>query len=259
MAKRKKGAFFTVRRMKQLAIAAGVCFLLFLGYRFAPRLWSLLVPPENPVGFTIHGIDVSHHQGEIDWEKLAANRLDGSPLHFVFIKATEGETLADSRFAHNFHQAREHGMVRGAYHFFNPSAAPETQANHFIRRVHLEEGDLPPVLDIETIGKLTPDSLRRAALAWLQKVETAYNVAPIIYTYYKFKKDYLNTPDFDRYPHWIARYYVDSLRYEGDWHFWQHTDCGRLDGIKGRVDMNVYNGTLQDLRNLTIDTSENEK
>ncbi len=157
--------------MKQLGIAAGVCLLLFLVFRATPRLWSLLVPPENPDGFTVHGIDISHHQGEIDWAKLAANQLDGAPLQFVFIKATEGETLADNRFAHNFHQAREHGMVRGAYHFYTPSVAPEVQANHFIRRVRLEEGDLPPVLDIETIGSLTPDSLRRAALAWLQKVE----------------------------------------------------------------------------------------
>ena len=73
-------------------------------------------------------------------------------------------------------------------------------------------------------------------------VEKHYSVTPILYTGYKFRTSYLNTPDFDHYPYWIAHYYVDTLEYKGEWAFWQHTDAGRVDGINGDVDINVFNG-----------------
>ena len=76
------------------------------------------------------------------------------------------------------------------------------------------------------------------------------------YTYYKFKLDYLNDSVFNQYPYWIAHYYVDSLKYEGDWKFWQHTDAGSLPGIKGPVDFNIYNGSFYDLRQMTIGSQE---
>ena len=91
---------------------------------------------------------------------------------------------------------------------------------------------------------------------WLDIVENHYGVKPIIYTYYKFKTRYLNDSVFDDYPYWIAHYYVDKVEYEGAWKFWQHTDAGRLPGIKGRVDFNIYNGSYYDLRKLTIGSRE---
>lgn len=69
-------------------------------------------------------------------------------------------------------------------------------------------------------------------------------------------KDYLNTPDFERYPYWIAHYYVRSLTYQGKWRFWQHTDCGKIDGIKEKVDLNIYNGSMYDLKHLCIEEEE---
>ena len=75
---------------------------------------------------------------------------------------------------------------------------------------------------------------------------------PIIYTYYKFKTAYLSTPVFDDYPYWIAHYYVDKIEYAGEWKFWQHTDAGKLPGIKGYVDINLYNGSFYDLKQLCI-------
>ena len=101
-------------------------------------------------------------------------------------------------------------------------------------------------------GGLSPDQLRKVALIWLNMVEKRYGVPPILYTNYKFKLDYLNTPEFKRYPYWIAHYYVRSLTYKGSWKFWQHTDCGRLPGIKEKVDLNIYNGSMYDLRRLCI-------
>lgn len=159
----------------------------------------------------------------------------------------------DENFNDNFYNASEYGIARGAYHYFKPSVSAKAQAEYFLRQVHLEVGDLPPVLDIEEKGDLSPEALRKAALTWLKTVEKRYHVPPIIYTNYKFKIDYLNTRDFDRYPYWIAHYYVRELKYKGKWKFWQHTDCGRLPGIRGAVDLNIYNGSMYDLRRLCIE------
>jgi lysozyme len=93
-------------------------------------------------------------------------------------------------------------------------------------------------------------------LQWLDIIETHYGVKPIIYTYYKFKIQYLSDSVFDDYPYWIAHYYVDQVEYEGKWKFWQHTDVGRLPGIKGNVDFNIYNGSMYDLRKMTIGARE---
>lgn len=121
----------------------------------------------------------------------------------------------------------------------------------------MEEGDLPPVLDIEHMpqGKSVED-FQMDVLTWLHIVEDKYHVKPIIYTYYKFKERYLSTSVFDGYPYWIAHYYVDKVEYKGKWKFWQHTDAGQLPGIKGNVDLNIYNGSYYDLMQLTIGGSD---
>ena len=119
--------------------------------------------------------------------------------------------------------------------------------------MHLEKGDLPPVLDIEHMPKnRSVEDFQRDVLTWLHIVEDKYHVKPIIYTYYKFKEKYLSAPVFDDYPYWIAHYYVEKVEYKGKWRFWQHTDAGRLDGIKGYVDLNIYNGSFYELKKLTI-------
>lgn len=237
-----------------MALAACV---YYVAYQFivAPirlRWKALYGEVDYPEGYSIHGIDVSHHQGDIDWETLSRAEIDGEPVSFAFIKATEGKGLLDENFNENFYEAREYGFIRGAYHFFTPSVSGKEQADYFIKQVHLEEGDLPPVLDIERTGNLSTAQVQREALAWLRAVEASYGVRPIIYTYYKFKEQYLGTPEFNRYPYWIAHYYVKNLQYKGPWKFWQHTDCGRLPGIKGHVDLNIYNGSMYDLRRLTL-------
>lgn len=124
--------------------------------------------------------------------------------------------------------------------------------------MHLEDGDLPPVLDIEhKPAKQSVEDFQRDVLTWLHIVEDKYKVKPIIYTYYKFKQQYLSAPVFDDYPYWIAHYYVDKVEYKGAWKFWQHTDTGVLPGIKGNVDLNIYNGSYYDLMRLTIGNQDN--
>ena len=121
----------------------------------------------------------------------------------------------------------------------------------------LDNGDLTPVLDVEKKPYTQTDQeFKESILLWLQLVEHQYGGKPIIYTYYKFKMRYLSDPVFDQYPYWIAHYYVDKVEYQGNWKFWQHTDVGRLPGIKGDVDFNIYNGSYYDLRKLTIGARE---
>ena len=199
-----------------------------------------------------------YHQGQIDWEELKDNgQIDKYPVRFIYVKATEGASIIDENFRDNFHQAREYGFTRGAYHFYSVHSPAKAQAEYFIKNVQLENGDLPPVLDVEHKPKnQTDEEFKASVLQWLEIVEKHYHIKPIIYTYYKFKLKYLNDSVFDSYPYWIAHYYVEQVTYEGPWKFWQHTDNGRLAGIKGTVDFNIYNGSFYDLRKLTIGARE---
>lgn len=227
-------------------------------------LWQAVVRPRSqqwqevfghvrlPQGYTIRGIDVSHHQGQIDWDRASRASLGGDPVSFAFVKATEGASLTDPAFRRNISEARESGLVVGAYHYFRPEISAREQAEYFCDIVQLEPGDLPPVLDIEEAGSLRPDELRRAALEWLRLVRRHYGVRPIIYSNYAFRQRYLQSADFQPYPYWIAHYYRDHLQWQGPWKFWQHTDQGRLPGIPTRVDLNCYNGSMYDLQQLTI-------
>lgn len=204
-----------------------------------------------PHGYNVHGIDISHYQGIINWKMLSQTRQSQFPIRFVFMKATEGGDFADKNFVANFDSAKANHFIRGAYHFYNPKTDANKQADFFIQSVKLEAGDLPPVLDIEKKSK-NMDKLRADLKLWLQRVEGHYGVKPIIYTSYKFKKRYLNDSVFNSYPYWIAHYYVDSVEYKGDWKFWQHHDAGTLPGIDEQVDLNIFNGTIHQLDSLCI-------
>ena len=234
-------------------------FYYFFVGPFGFRWRALYGDVTYPEGYEIHGIDISHYQGEIDWEELRdKGKIKDSPIRFIMIQATEGSTQIDPMFKSNFHQSREHGFTRGAYHFWSNKSSGREQAEHFIRNVKLAEGDLPPVLDVENKPKTqTKEEFQESVLTWLRLVEQRYKVKPIIYTYYKFKMQYLEDSVFNEYPYWIAHYYVDKVEYKGEWKFWQHTDCGKLPGIKGYVDFNIYNGSYYDLRCLTIGYGNN--
>ena len=238
-----------------VVVAAYVYFFYYIFVSpFGFRWRALYGDVSYPEGYEIHGIDISHHQGNINWSELREKGLiNETPIRFIMIKATEGSTRVDENFKENFYQAREYGFTRGAYHFYSVHSPAKRQAEFFIKNVKLENGDLPPVLDVEHKPKnQTGDAFKASILEWLDIVEQHYGVKPIIYTYYKFKTQYLSDPVFDQYPYWIAHYYVDEVEYEGPWKFWQHTDVGRLPGIDGNVDFNIYNGSFYELRKLTI-------
>jgi len=226
-------------------------FIRPYAYRWKPCYGMKAYGICMPYGYQVHGIDISHYQGKIDWKMLTQTRQGQFPIHFVFMKSTEGGDFSDKNFVTNFDSAKAYGFIRGAYHFYNPKTDPIKQADFFINSVKLEAGDLPPVLDIEKKSR-DMKILQKDLKVWLRKVENHYGVKPIIYASYKFKTRYLNDSVFNSYPYWIAHYYVDSVKYEGDWKFWQHTDVGTLPGISEQVDLNIFNGSLSDLDSLLI-------
>lgn len=199
--------------------------------------------------YSVHGIDVSHYQAAINWDTVASQ-----DLNFAFVKASEGYSLVDTLFCHNWEEIKRVGLKRGAYHFFRPTISAAKQAELFTNWVELDYGDLPPVLDIEVLDGVSKVALISAVREWLFIVEIKYNIKPIIYTNLKFYNRYL-AGHFDNYPVWIARYNEKReprLACGRDWDFWQYGNTGRIPGIKGNVDFNVFNGTMLDLEEMSF-------
>ncbi len=204
-----------------------------------------------PQGFEVFGVDVSHHQGNIDWMEVSAMSDNGFPLRFAVIKATEGGDFKDTNYDVNYATARECGLACGAYLFYNPGTSPSSQAAFYINNVSLASGDLPPVVDVEHKGK-SVGQLRKDVLECLVLLENHYGTSPIIYTSYKFWKHYLNVPDFEKYKFWIAHYYIDDPDDDIDWTIWQFTDRGNVPGIDSYVDLNVFNGSYDSFRQTLV-------
>ena len=237
-----------------VVVFSGVFYYFFIrpyAYRWKPCYGMKGYGVCMPHGYKVHGIDISHYQGNINWKMLEQTRQGQFPIQFIFMKATEGGDYPDKRFVANFDSAKAHDFIRGAYHFYNPKTDADKQADFFINTVNLEPGDLPPVLDIEKKSK-DIKKLQADLKHWLRRIEDHYGVKPIIYASYKFKTKYLNDSVFNSYPYWIAHYYVDSVQYKGDWKFWQHTDVGTLPGIEEQVDLNIFNGGMEGLETLRI-------
>lgn len=205
-----------------------------------------------PRGYGIHGIDVSWYQESIAWEEVKSMQVDDIRLGFAFIKATEGANNVDRKFRRNWKKAKEAGVIRGAYHFFVATKDGRLQAENFIKQVTLEKGDLPPVLDIERTFGVSRQRLHAEVKEWLDIVEEYYGVRPIIYTNVDFYKNRLGS-DFDTYPLWAAHYYHPRQpRIERPWSFWQHSEEGKVNGIRAKVDFNVFNGDSLAFRSLLL-------
>jgi lysozyme len=205
-----------------------------------------------PSDYAIHGIDVSRYQQIIAWEEVKAMQVSDIKLGFAFIKATEGVSNVDPQFARNWKKAKSNDMTRGAYHFFIASRDGKLQAENFIKRVDLESGDLPPVLDVEQLNGTNRIRLQKEVRKWLETVENHYKVKPIIYTNVDFYKQYLGE-EFDDYPLWVAHYYeARQPRISRNWTFWQHSDKGSVSGILSKVDFNVFGGDSVQFKELLL-------
>ncbi|OAZ05384.1 glycoside hydrolase family 25 protein [Flavobacterium succinicans] len=206
---------------------------------------------EKHEGKTV-GIDVSEYQGEISWSYV--DTIENKyPLHFVFIRATAGNNVVDRRFKRNWEGAKKNKMIRGAYHYYRPNENSLEQAELFIKTVKLKTGDLPPVLDIEKLPKnQSMTNLKKGLRRWLQAIENHYKVKPIIYTGEKYYDDFLKE-EFSDYLFWIANYNFYREEIQDDWLFWQFTERAAVPGIEENVDVNIYNGDLQQLQFITVE------
>jgi len=213
----------------------------------------------RPIGgkvSTVAGIDVSHFQQAIDWN-AAAN----SGVRFCFIKATEGSSIVDARFATNWQGAADAGVMRGAYHFFHPSIPVGAQVDLFVRTVQpLKVSDLPPVLDLEAPAEWTNiPAANRAGLAlqWLEGVHARLGIRPLIYLSPSFANETLqNATTLASYPLWIAHktpaQNPDIPKPWTAWTFWQYSDQGQTAGIGTLVDADRFNGTMDALQALSL-------
>lgn len=251
---RKNRGFKFLFVLMMLAIVGwGLFHFRYAIYRRIEPVFKEYRASRIPEGYGIHGIDVSRYQGRIDWDKLG--KINKTyPVDFVLIRATMGAIGEDNEFPRNWKAVEQKGLVRGAYHYYNPNVNSTLQAENFILTVDLQKGDLPPVLDIEKVSSIQDvEHLRKGVQNWLDIVEEHYKVEPILYTYASFYNDYFDGY-FDDYPLWVANYNKVNRPIKGnDWIFWQHSETGTIDGLKGYVDLDLFEGSRNDLNDLVID------
>jgi len=241
------------KRIVAIILLLVICGLAVLLLVFNGSLWfNMPLKSQYPV----RGVDVSNYQGEIDWDILS-----GEDIQFAFIKATEGSTFVDPYFAENWQGASETDLIIGGYHFFSFESAGETQAENVIATLPLESGTLPPVVDVEYYGDFAKDppdyeKVTTELRILLNRLEEYYGVPPIIYSTYAAYNEYLST-DFISYPLWIRDVRSKpNLTNGASWLFWQYSDHGYLDGYVGDeryIDLNVFNGTIEELRDTLIE------
>ncbi len=225
-----------------LIIGLGIIFFVLLDNGI---IW--FVYPDS-LKYPVHGIDVSHHQGIIDWEKVGKENID-----FAYIKATEGDDLQDEKFQENWKISQKNIPFRGAYLFYSLRINGDKQAENFIRTVPVEKTSLPPAIDLEFGGnsKKRPsrEELKSELLKCATLLEKHYGKKPILYITNEFYKTYIKDEnEYKSYNLWVRDLFKepDSSQWP-QWIFWQYKNRGRIKGIEGFVDLNVYKLSLKEL------------
>lgn len=210
-------------RSKYLSIAAVMLAALV----------SCSAPPEVT---RCGGIDVSHHNGKIDWNLVAQ---DPAGIEFVYVKATEGTTLKDSYFVHNMRGARKAGLKVGAYHFFRMTSSAHDQFNNFSKTLDKVKFDLLPMVDVETRDKASNEAVHDSLEVFISLVRKKYGVSPVIYGSNKSYNMFCGDDVAGDSPLYIARYGENPPVIKGLRHYtmWQYSDKGRINGIHKPVDL----------------------
>ena len=220
---------------------------------------DLKINPLLAQNYEVHGVDVSHYQGTIDWETLSQQNLD-----FAVIKATEGSTHIDDRFEENWQAAEQTHLYLGAYHFFSFDSEGDRQAASYIDTGGNLDGKLAAVVDVEYYGNKKNNPPARADVvknlgALLDALEQHYQIKPIIYTTFTVYNEYIKG-EFEESPLWVRSIYCPpEVLFGNKWSFWQYMDTAMLDGYAGDekyIDVNVFRGTMEELEELVIQTAE---
>lgn len=200
-------------------------------------------PPSGPV----HGLDVSHYSGTVDWEQVRE-----AGFGFAYLKATEGVDSPDPAFADHWRRLGELGIARGAYHFYVTEDDPEEQARFFLETARLGPGDLVPAVDIELIGHGTQPGLAERFETFLEVLARELGVRPVVYTSPEFWSAHL-TSAFGDHPLWVAEYGVPEPRIPEGWErwtLWQYRDDDSIPGVEKDADLSRLHpeASLDDLR-----------
>ena len=230
---------------RRVCITAGfitAIALILLGLCFF-GLWIPNTPSHSK--YPIRGIDVSHHQGPIDWARVKDSRIQ-----FAYIKATEGTDFKDEQFAQNWNEAAAAGIKRGAYHFFCLQTSGEKQAANFIATAPYEADALPPAIDLEFSGynkerRPSAEDFQRELSAFWDAIFSHYQKLPVVYTTSDFQKQYLAQMPIEHL--WIREVILFPRQ---PWTIWQFSPRGRVRGVSGFVDLNVFNGRAADFQKL---------
>lgn len=223
-------------RFRGLAISAGFAAALAAA---APFLYPYV--ELAPWRYPVVGVDVSNHQGEIDWAVLAE-----SGVAFAYIKASEGGDFRDKSFARNWAEAKRAGIPRGAYHFFTLCRSAAEQAQNFIDAVPKDPDALPPVVDAEHMGPCTATVTPGDHVAMLRELldtlEKRFDRRPLVYTTAEFESAKLaGALAGERF--WARSLVVPPGFRQGQWVIWQYHNRGRRRGVEGDLDLNVFRGT----------------
>ncbi len=187
----------------------------------------------------VHGIDLSHYQGEVFWETVG----DNTKMAYVYLKATEGSDKVDDRYERNIELAHRYGLKVGSYHFYRPKCEQIKQAQNFMAQCRPGEQDLIPMMDVETMSGMIDDDLCDSLFVFLKLIEKAYHQKPLIYTFRNFYDSHLRGKLND-YKLMIAMYSQEEpqLADGRDYQMWQYTGKWRIVGINGYVDKSRFVG-----------------
>ena len=195
----------------------------------------------------VHGIDLSHYQGEVFWETVGGH----TKMAYVYLKATEGGDRIDSRYERNIELAHRYGLKVGSYHFFRPKTPLHLQLRNFTTQCLPGEQDLIPMIDVETTADMPDAQFCDSLITFLRMVERAYHQKPLVYTFRNFYNWHL-VGQLDDYQLMIAMYQDEEpvLADGRDITMWQYTGKGRIIGVNGYVDKSRFlgNHALREIR-----------
>lgn len=219
------------------AIRKTVLAIVALALAGALGWWWFIHWAPGRTQFPTQGIDVSHHQGNVEWQAVRTAGAD-----FAYIKASEGGDLRDERFAENWRGAEAAGIKRGAYHFFTLCKPGREQATNFIAVVPREPDALPPALDLEFGGNCAArpsrDALLREIATFIEMAEAHSEKPVVLYMTREFEEQYKVSEAVDR-PLWLRSIFREPGYGAHPWVMWQANPKRRIEGIEGSVDWNV--------------------